>query len=633
MVVNKKLLFGLALLAVGSLIGLLLANRFQDRLPGGTARPAFGDVLAVGAETGLHRVFVRSTSGSVEFAPPADDGAPVDADFRPVTPGMFLGRRTLIRTGADSSTVLQFGNSATARIEPNTQLEVVGEAFRSGEVLVTLHVATGEVLARALDLGPHERLRILSPQAVTTIESGSLMVRSTSDDTGGSTRIAVADGVSRVLPGSVDPERLALIVGDRGFSRAVQDMQRRAGRVEEGNELLLGDGQIPDASQVLKEVQRQVERAAGAGELISRGELQRISAVMDFAGRSLDELRPRTEPISGTESTRIRGLREPDERTFAAASSGSHAPATVRIETDPSDAEIYLEGLPIGKRIYSALFLDDERPVFEVRRRGYESQRIAISFDEDRDQVVQVSLARMEPELSTQEFMEAAATGRVEAVQRYIETGGDVNAIDADGLNALARALGLPAFARGRVGAFQPHTELIAALLEAGIEVRLPYYVDGRRFFALHLPVLASLAGADADLDLIRLLLGSGASVDSYLETEEMSVTPLGAAVIVGLESGAVDYELVELLLEHGADPNAGLVYERRVLDVLSAAVVMGAYTGHSDADLVRMLLRSGARRDLRFRIDGVIGTPLQFAERLELEEIAQVLRSELAVR
>lgn len=633
MVVNKKLLFGLALLAAGSFIGLVLALQLQDRLPGGTARPSFGDVLSVGAETGLHRVFVRSTSGSVEFAPPADDGAPVDGDFRPVTPGMFLGRRTLIRTGADSSTVLQFGNSATARIEPNTQLEVVGEAFRSGEVLVTLHVATGEVLARALDLGLHERLRILSPQAVTTIESGSLMVRSTSDDTGGTTRIAVADGVSRVLPGSVDPERLALIVGDRGFTRAAQDMQRRAGRLEEGNELLLGDREIPDASQVLREVQRQVERAAGAGEIISRGELQRIAAVMDFAGSSLDELRPRTEPISETESSRIRGLREPDERTFAAASAGSHAPATVRIETDPPDAEIYLEGLPIGKRIYSALFLDDERPVFEVRRRGYESQRIAINFDEDRDQVVQVSLARMEPELSTQEFMEAAATGRVESIQRYIESGGDVNAIDADGLNALARALGLPAFARGRIGAFQPHAELITALLEAGIEVRLPYHVDGRRFFALHLPVLASLAGADADLDLIRLLLRSGASVDSYLETEEMSVTPLGAAVIVGLESGSVDYELVELLLEHGADPNAGLVYERRVLDVLSAAVVMGAYTGHSDPELVRMLVRGGARRDLRFRIDGVIGTPLQFAERLELEEIAQVLRSELAAR
>jgi len=631
--VNKKLLFGLALLAVGSIAGLLLATQLQDRLPGGTARPAFGDVLAVGTETGLHRVFVRSTSGMVEFAPPTPAGAPADEDYRPLTPGMFLGRRTMIRTGADSTTVLQFGNSATARIEPETLVEVVGEAFRSGEVLVTLHVAVGEVLARALDLTSHERLRILSPQAVTTIESGSLMVRSTSGDTGGSTRIAVADGVSRVLPGSVDPERLALIVGDRDFSRAAQVMLRQEGRLEEGTELSLDDTDIPDAAQVLKEVQRQVERAAGAGELISRGELQQIAAVMNFAGSSLDQLLPHTEPIAETDSRRIRELREPDERTFTAAAGGAQQPATVRIETSPPDAEIYLEGLPIGKRIYSALFLDDERPVFEVRRRGYQSQSLTIRFDEDRDQVVQVSLAPMEPELSADEFMEAAAAGRVEAIQRHIESGGDVNAIDRDGLNALARAMGLPAFARGRVGAFQPSTELVTVLLEAGIDVGLPYYVDGRRFFALHLPVLASLAGGEADIDLIRLLLSSGASVDSFLETDEMSVTPLGAAVIVGLESGSVDYELVELLLEHGADPNAGLVYERRVLDVLSAAVVMGAQTGHSDVELVRLLLGAGARRDLRFRIDGLIGTPVQFAERLELDEIAQVLRSELAVR
>lgn len=628
---NKKLLLGLALLAVGSTIGLLLATQLQGRLPGGTARPAFGDVLAVGEETGLHRVFVRSTSGIVEFAPPVPDGTPGDHDYRPVTPGMFLGRRTVIRTGLDSTTVLQFGNSATARIEPETVVEVVGEAFRSGELLVTLHVAVGEVLARALDLESHERLRILSPQAVTTIESGSLMVRSISDETGGSTRVAVADGVSRVLPGSVDPERLALIVGNEDFSRAAQDIQQRAGRLEQGNELRLGDNDIPDATQVLKEVKRQVEGAADGGETISRSELQRIAAAMSFAGSSIDQPLPPTAPIAETELVRIRELSEPDERTFAAVASGSQVPATVRIETSPPDAEIYLEGLPIGKRIYSALFLDDERPVFEVRRRGYQSQTVTIRFDEDRDQVVRVRLAPMEPALSTREFMEAAASGRVDAVQRQIESGGDVNVIDQDGLNALARALGLPAFARGHVAAFQPRTELITILLEAGIDVGLPYYVDGRRFFALHLPVLASLAGADADLDLIRTLLSAGASVDSYLETGDMSVTPLGASVIVGLESGSVDYELVELLLEHGADPNAALVYERRVLDVLSAAVVMGAYTGQSDAKLVRLLLDAGARRDLRFRIDGVIGTPLQFAERLELDEIAQVLRSELA--
>jgi hypothetical protein len=318
--VNKKLLFGLALLAAGSIIGLILATQLQERLPGGSARPAFGDVLAVGTDTGLHRVFVRSISGKVEFAPPVADGAPGDEDFRPATPGMFLGRRTVIRTGSESMMVLQFGNSATARIEPKTQLEVVGEAFRSGEVLVTLHVEVGEVLARAVALGSQEQLRILSPQAVTTIESGSLMVRSSSDDTGGTTRVAVVDGVSRVLPGSVDPERLALIVGDRDVSRAAQDVQRRASRLENGNELRVRSSDIPDASQVLKEVQRQVESAAGAGERISRGELQQITAVMEYAGSSLEQSLPSSRPISETESDRIRQVQEPDERTFAAVS-------------------------------------------------------------------------------------------------------------------------------------------------------------------------------------------------------------------------------------------------------------------------------------------------------------------------
>jgi ankyrin repeat protein len=282
----------------------------------------------------------------------------------------------------------------------------------------------------------------------------------------------------------------------------------------------------------------------------------------------------------------------------------------------------------LGKRVYSALFAQDDRVRIEIRRAGYRTREIEIDFTERTDLSLRVELDRLTPVHSAARFLEAAGRGEIRVVREYLESGGDPNGVDQAGLNALAYALGLPRFDPGALSQWSANHEMIRVLLEAGTDLNLPFYVMGQRLRALHVPVIAGLAGARTDHQLVGMLLESGAAVDAPLETGTMRVTPLAMTVIVGIENRSVDHTLVQLLLESGADPAASVTYEGRVLSPLSLAVVLGRERRYEDARLIQSLVQAGAPVNTRVNIDGAVGTPLFFAEQFDLGETASVLRA-----
>jgi len=173
----------------------------------------------------------------------------------------------------------------------------------------------------------------------------------------------------------------------------------------------------------------------------------------------------------------------------------------------------------------------------------------------------------------------AAREGALDVVQSLIEAGADLDAVDAEGVNALIFAT---------VGG---HLETTAALLAAGAD---PNVADsyGRTvlFAAVDLDAAAGRSAASGlgPADIVKLLLAKGADADVAL-TDKLPIDDRAGGQDSILGKGATplfraamsnDLELMSLLLNAGADPLA--VTESR--EPVDAAGLQRPSTGRTTA-------------------------------------------------
>jgi|GEM_PF-2560922 len=157
---------------------------------------------------------------------------------------------------------------------------------------------------------------------------------------------------------------------------------------------------------------------------------------------------------------------------------------------------------------------------------------------------------------------QAACTGKIGYVRRYLGEGVSINARDKRGYTPLMHAL----------NTFQ--TLIIADLLAAGADSNAQDY-DG--VSAL------SLACRAGDAEAAQLLLTAGARLEEGTSSETGSLA-------LALKSGAP--QLVEVLLNAGADPKGEVRGERGQWPVLVYAARVGS------ADVVELLVRRGITVD-----------------------------------
>jgi ankyrin repeat protein len=159
----------------------------------------------------------------------------------------------------------------------------------------------------------------------------------------------------------------------------------------------------------------------------------------------------------------------------------------------------------------------------------------------------------------------AAREADADAVRKLIETGADVNELEADGSSALLWAV------------YEQAPDLVSMLLDAGADP------NAANHFGITPLLQASRYG---DAGMIKLLLDGGADLSAATRDGE---TPLMAA------SRAGGVEAVKLLLERGADPNA----TEALWD--QTALMWATAEGH--LDVVDALLDAGADPDHKARV------------------------------
>ncbi|GEM_PF-6989278 len=533
--------------------------------------------------------------------------------------GMQLEHGDVVRTHAGARVVLRFGDAAVVWLQDDSEVEIAEPLTHAAGLYYGVRLRRGSVAALSAVV-EQRRLRVRAPQLSAVATGTSFLVGADAE----SSTVAVTAGSVAVFPSGVDLHKALARSRDPELYEAVQRLLDRSVELRSDDQLRIEAELLRETDGILENVVRGLEEYETQPP--DEEEHRRRIALMEYSGERISSRMPAVERIYAGSRSVLDQLAAATPAGLARVTEPAEL-SEIRIETEPQDAEILLDEQPIGRRVFSSLFKEDETVRLRVRREGYAEELIEITPPHERSRVVRVSLEPIKPAYSEEEFLQAVRERDLRRVEHYLDTGGKVNAVTAQGYHALALALGLPEIGIDNLGEFDPDVELVETLLKAGVAVNLEFYRFGQQLSALHVPILAGLATGELDLELIELLLEHGANPDYVLETGTMRVTPVAMTLIVGIENGSVHLELLRMLLEHGADPNISGTYEGRVLSPVMIAVVLGSEYDYSNAKVIALLAEHGADLNGLVNLNGIIGSPLYFAEYYERDEIAEALR------
>ncbi|MFP4643280.1 MAG: FecR domain-containing protein [Spirochaetales bacterium] len=534
----------------------------------------------------------------------------------------------LVRLGSSAVAEFQYANAALIRVDGPAEFRVSTRRDSGGVRILIIDLMEGSTIVRTAEDAPDRNVRVRTDSGIVQSQATRYSV---SRGKAGDTIVSVAEGQVRVLPSSVDPDDLSDLT-------AAEDVLSVLGEISDSSVFVDADGEVrirPEdvelASSILRDMREQLRRHREA-ERPDAEELRTVTTLLRYARDRIAEAGPQ---IGAASEERLERIDTFSDRSFLsidedAADSPAGDLSRLRVETDPADAEVYLDGLPIGDEIFSSLFEPGETVRLEVRRRGYETEEVEVTFEDGLDESISVSLSRLEPDVSDTELVSAIEDGQADVVRRFLETGGDPDRAVSDGNSPLELSFGAGRPISEIIGSFTPHSDIVDELLQAGAD---PDSVFSGRESAessltpLSSVILAGLYRSDVDYELIDRLLEAGATPDIVVETGEMSVTSVALPIIIGIEQGRVELPLLRRLIEAGGDVSRTVVYDGRLLSPLSTALALGADHGYDPADVVDVLADAGASLTQRVRIGGSVWTPLEFAEEAGLEQSAEVLR------
>ncbi|MFW6387786.1 MAG: FecR domain-containing protein [bacterium] len=615
------------IVAVLALFGIVLAFQvwFSEAQPEGEARPGgssdSSEAVAADSTDSFDDPFVRFSYGSLELV---RDGQEVALDT-----GDVLTQDDRVVVNEDSLAELQYADAALVRINGPAEFTLGRRVRDDGTRVLSVYLRSGGATVRREEDSSGRTVRIHTDSSIVEADATTYLV--SREPQTGDTIVSVAEGRVRVLPSAVDPDELSDLTTVEDILSVVEEISAGSMFVDADGEVRIAPEDVETASDVLRDMKRRLEQY-GEAEQPSGEELETIRTLIGYARDRIAETRPE---ISAASPERLERMEELGDRRMLsldedAEESPSSGLSMLRVETDPPDAEVLLDGLPVGSEIFSSLFEPGETVTLSVRKRGYETEEVEVTFEQGGNESISVELDRLQPTIGDAELADAVHRGDADTVEEFISTGGDPNERIEREYTPLAVAFGAGRPLNEIIGRFEPEEEVIRVLLDYGAD---PDTVFGSEdapessLIPLSSVILSGLYRDNVNYELVNMLLEAGASPNIVMETGDMSVTPLALPIIIGIERGEVETRLVERLIEAGSDTSRTIVYEGRLLSPLATALALGADHGYDPDEVVALLVDAGARIESRVRIGGTVWTPLGFAEHAGLENSARVLR------
>ncbi len=310
-------------------------------------------------------------------------------DWVPIEIGNLLIKKDTIKVSENSFCELQFGKTAAVRIQENTIVELQRIFTGQGEADIGLKMVAGNVLYKVGKLTGDERFEIETVSTILGVRGTKFMVR---EEEGRETLLAVKEGEVSVLPSAIDINKMREKAegGDEKIFELLARLESAALIVKPDQEITIekaGLKRIEEESQGLEEL-----FAAIAGETkpeIISEKLIALAQKLDGLLRTMSEDLLKPEEISEQTAGRLEEVEEIRMITMPAEV------VKIFIKTVPGDAEIFLNGVLVGRGSISGVFNHEERLSFLVRREGYEEKTLDIVARKGEDREYKIELTAL----------------------------------------------------------------------------------------------------------------------------------------------------------------------------------------------------------------------------------------------
>lgn len=314
--------------------------------------------------------------------------------------GESLKQGDSLRVDEDSYCEVQFGNTATIRIQQNTEVRLKDILLQMRLTKVKVALTAGAVLCKVRKLSKNDRFKIQTPSVICGVRGTQFVVRFSRSK---GTVVAVKRGRVAVLPAVLDVDAIKekLKTKPKELLAVLEKVEDAAPVVTANRELRVNTAVIKKTEGVFKTVVDKITSVAVAERAIAPKKIKEITRLVNETVRRVKEnisppvtiSKESLEELKPVEEMKIIEMPLPEKQTVPqstpkkpsggvsekASGGGAFNLERIGIIAEPKDAEIFLNGNPVGKGTFFGLFRLDEQLDFVIKRDGFVTKELKIN--------------------------------------------------------------------------------------------------------------------------------------------------------------------------------------------------------------------------------------------------------------
>jgi len=295
----------------------------------------------------------------------------------------------VVKVGADSLCELQFGQKSVVRVQENTEISLKEFWLEPEQTAVDIDLAVGSVLCKVSKLSGKESFKVRTRTAVCGIRGTEFMVRVTDSK---ETVLAVKEGAVTIVPESAESDKIQeqTQLDNTKLKALLKKMEGMALVVTARQEVTIDEEAAKETEQIVKVMVDEVKKADQAEEL-TEAELETVSALVTETNDKINKVIKPPQEISAEKEDELKKLDQVEIKEIsmvAEKSSGDKdkiqltktVPVLIKIKiaTEPKDADIYLDGVSVGKGRFQKLYEEGKTLEFTVKKSGFNKQSVTV---------------------------------------------------------------------------------------------------------------------------------------------------------------------------------------------------------------------------------------------------------------
>ncbi len=295
----------------------------------------------------------------------------------------------VVKVGADSLCELQFGQKSVVRVQENTEISLKEFWLEPEQTAVDIDLAVGSVLCKVSKLSGKESFKVRTRTAVCGIRGTEFSVRVTESK---ETVLAVKEGAVTIVPESAESDKIQeqTQLDNTKLKALVKKMEGMALVVTARQEVTIDEEAAKETEQIVKVMVDEVKKADQAEEL-TEAELETVSALVTETNDKINKVIKPPQEISAEKEDELKKLDQVEIKEVSMAAEKSSedkdkiqltktVPVLIKIKiaTEPKDADIYLDGVSVGKGRFQKLYEEGKTLEFTVKKSGFNKQSVTV---------------------------------------------------------------------------------------------------------------------------------------------------------------------------------------------------------------------------------------------------------------